>query len=55
MHVNRTPGYGDPAGYVLVANVHHFGATLFVEMTQLRDIYLSFSHRIFMLQKLYAE
>jgi hypothetical protein len=53
--VNRSPRDGDPAGDVFIANIHHFGATLFVKMTEVRPIYLSFSHRVFMLQKLYGE
>src|SRR5262249_35313859 len=37
-HVNCSPRDGDPAGYVFIANIHHFGATLFVKMTELRHI-----------------
>src|SRR5215831_20703643 len=39
-HVNCSPRDGDPAGYVFIANIHHFGVTLFVKMTEFRHIYL---------------
>jgi hypothetical protein len=54
-HVNRSARDGDPAGCVFITNIHHFDVTLFVKMTEFRHIYLSFSHRVFMLQKLYGE
>src|SRR5215475_12265821 len=37
-HVNRSARDGDSTGYVFIANIHHFGATLFVKMTELRHI-----------------
>src|SRR5215510_13811712 len=37
-HVNRSARDGDSTGYVFIANIHHFGATLFVKMAELRHI-----------------